>query len=81
VLPHLEVPPIHPHCSLWEVVHPNELKVERPDAVVLGEGEGPEGTVKGATCAGDFALVHQKLAVVQPDTRHLCVCVCVCVCG
>ena len=67
--------PIHSHRSLWETVHTNELEVERPDAIVLGEGESPEGAVKSATCAGDFALVHQKLAVVQPDTRHLCVCV------
>ena len=74
------MPPIHSHCSLWEVVQPNELEVERPNTVVLGEGEGPEGAVKGATCTGDLALIHQKLAVVQPDTRHLCVCVYVSVC-
>ena len=72
--------PIHSHRSLWEAVHTNELEVERPDAIVLGEGESPEGAVKSATCASNLALVHQKLAVVQPDTRHLCVCVCVRVC-
>ena len=74
MLPYLEVPSIHPDSSFWKVIHPNEFEVEWPDAVVLGEGEGPEGTVKGTSCACDLALVHEKLAVVQPDARHLRVC-------
>ena len=44
---------------------------------MLGEGEG---TVKGTSCACDLALVHEELAVVQPDARHLSVCL-LCVCG
>ena len=79
MLPYLEVSSIHPDGSFWKVIHSNELEVEWPDAVVLGEGEGPEGTVKGASCACDLALVHEELAVVQPDARHLSVCSCVCV--
>ena len=77
MLPYLEVPSIHPDGSFRKVIHPNELEIEWPDAVVLGEGEGSEGTVKGASCACDLALVHKELAVIQPDARHLCVCVCV----
>lgn len=80
MLPYLEVPSIHPDGSFRKVIHPNELEIEWPDTVVLGEGESSEGPVKGAPCACDLALVHEELAVVQPDARHLCVCLCVCAC-
>ena len=39
--------------------------------MVLRKREGLEGPVKSVPCLCDFALVHQTLAVVQPDTRHL----------
>ena len=38
---------------------------------MLGEGECSEGAVKRPPCTSDLALVHQKLAVVQPYPRHL----------
>ena len=80
MLSYLEIPSIHPDGSFRKVIHPNELEIEWPDTVVLGEGESSEGPVKGAPCACDLALVHEELAVVQPDARHLCVCVCLCLC-
>ena len=39
--------------------------------MVLRKREGLEGSVKSVTGLCDFGLVHQKLAIVQPDTRHL----------
>ena len=68
---YLEVPSVDPDCRLWEAVGAYEAEVEGPDAVVLGQRQGPEGTVKGAPGTGDPTLVHQELAVVQPDPRHL----------
>ena len=68
---HLEVSPVYPHCRLWHVIWASKLQVQRPYSVVLRKREGLEGPVKSVPCLCDFALVHQKLAVVQPDTRHL----------
>ena len=39
--------------------------------MVLRYRQGPKGTVERLSCACDFTLLHQKLAVVQPDSRHL----------
>ena len=39
--------------------------------MVLRYGQGPEGPVEGLSCACDFTLLHQKLTVVKPDSRHL----------
>ena len=49
----------------------DELDVEGPDAVVLGEWQGDQSVVKCASCLCDLPLVHEELAVVHPDTRHL----------
>ena len=38
---------------------------------MLGEGQGLQGSVKGPSGLGHLALVHQELAVVQPDPGHL----------
>lgn len=43
---HLQVSPPHTHGRLRDVVDHDELEVERPDAVVLGDGEGTQGTVE-----------------------------------
>ena len=43
---HLEVPPPHTHGCFWDAVSHDKLKVEWPDAVVLGDGQRTQGTVK-----------------------------------
>ena len=48
-----------------------ELDVEWPDAAVLSERQGLQGSVEGAPGLRHLPLVDEELAVVQPDTRHL----------
>ena len=67
----LEVPSIHAYGSLWQAVGAGELDVEWPDAAVLGERQGLQGSVEGAPGLGHLPLVDEELAVVQPDSRHL----------
>lgn len=45
--------------------------VEGPDAVVLGQGQGAQGTVEGAAGGGDERLLHEEVEVHLPDARHL----------
>ena len=68
---YLEVPPVHPDGRLLERHGADKLEVERPDPVMLGDGHCPQGAVERPARPGDLALVHQELAVVQPDSRHL----------
>ncbi len=68
---HFEVPPVYPEGSFREVIGSNKLEVEGPDTVVLGEGQRPEGAVECSPGASDLTLLHEKLAVVYPYTRHL----------
>ena len=49
----------------------DKLEVERPDAVVLGNGQGLQCAIKEVTDTTDLTLFHHELGVVQPDTRHL----------
>ena len=49
----------------------DELEIERPDAIVLRDGQSPECAVEGSARARDEALVHEELAVVKPNARHL----------
>ena len=49
----------------------HKLEIKRPKAMMLCDGESLEGAVEGVSGLRDFALVHQKLAVVQPNSRHL----------
>lgn len=39
--------------------------------MVLRNWQCPQGPVKGSPGTSDLALVNQKLAVIQPDSRHL----------
>ena len=39
--------------------------------MVLGDGQGSQRPVKRVPCVCDPALVHEELAVVEPDPRHL----------
>lgn len=68
---YLEEAPVAPHRRLRQRVGPEEAQVQGPDARVLCDGQGPEGAVKRAAGVRDTALVHQELAVVQPQTGHL----------
>ena len=36
----------------------DKFYVEGPDSVVLSEGEGSKGTVKGPTSPSNFTLIH-----------------------
>ena len=60
-----------PNSCLWDVMLPDKLQIQGPDAVMLGDGQSPQRTVQGPTCPCQLGLVHQKLTVVQPDARHL----------
>ena len=60
-----------PNGGLWNSVTFDELDVKRPNPVVLGDGQSPQGTVKDAPRPRDLFLVDQKLAVVHPNPRHL----------
>ena len=52
-------------------IGPHKFQVEGPDSVMLSYRQGPEGTVECLPGPRDLALLHEKLAVVQPDPRHL----------
>ena len=67
---HLDVAAEHSDPSLRDRVLPHKLNVQRPDAVVLGRGQGAQGTVKHAAGARDALLFHEELAIVDPDARH-----------
>ena len=49
----------------------HKLEVERPDPAMLGDGQRPQGSVEGTPRPRHLALVHEELAVVQPNPRHL----------
>lgn len=68
---YLKVASVYPEGSLWEVITPYEFEVEGPDPIVLCERKRSEGAVESPSGTRDLTLVHQKLAVVDPDTRHL----------
>ena len=69
--PDLEVSAIDSNGSLRHVVRADKLEVQRPYPAVLGEREGLEGSIKRPPRLGHLPLVHEELAVVQPDSRHL----------
>ncbi|BAT02889.1 Os07g0644400, partial [Oryza sativa Japonica Group] len=48
-----------------------EAEVERPDAVVLRDGERAQRAVEGAARAREQALVEQRGEVEHPDAGHL----------
>ena len=52
-------------------MHAYKLEVERPDAVMLGDGERSQGAVKRLATRTDLTLVHQELTVVKPYAGHL----------
>ena len=39
--------------------------------MMLSYGKGLQGAVERVSCLSNFALVHQKLAVAQPNSGHL----------
>ena len=47
-----------------------EAEVERPDAVVLRDGERAQRAVEGAACARDEALLEERGEVHLPYPRH-----------
>lgn len=61
---YLEEATVASHSSLRQWVGTQETEVQGPDARVLCDGKGPEGTIKGATGVCYSSLVHEELAVV-----------------
>ena len=59
--------PEHSDGGLRDVVHGDELDVERPDPVVLSGRQSSECTVKHPSGPRHLALLGKELAVVNPD--------------
>lgn len=68
---YLQVTAVDADGGLGQGVAPDELEIEGPDAVVLSDGQRPQGPVEGTARPRDPALIHQELAVIQPDAGHL----------
>lgn len=68
---YFEVSTKHADCSFWDVVLLEETNVDRPNSSVLCNWKSSERSVKNLTGSGDFALIHNELAEVHPNARHL----------
>mmetsp|Transcript_39001 Transcript_39001/g.90310 ORF Transcript_39001/g.90310 Transcript_39001/m.90310 type:complete len:204 (-) Transcript_39001:77-688(-) len=56
---------------LWNFSILDELHVQLPDAGMLRDGQRPKSAIERPSGTSDLLLLHQKLDVVKPDTRHL----------
>ena len=68
---HLNISSEDPHPCLRYRMRAHKLYINRPYPVMLGGWQGAQSTVHHSPCARYALLLHQKLAVVDPDARHL----------
>ena len=65
------MPSINSDCSLGYIVQIYKFQIQRPNTRVLCYRQSSQRAIKCPTCASYEALVHQKLAVIQPYPGHL----------
>lgn len=68
---YLEISSVYPNCCFRNFMLESKLNIQRPHPSVLSQRKGMKRTVKSSSCTCYFALVHQKLTIIQPNPRHL----------
>lgn len=68
---HLEVAVVDAHGRLGHAQPAHKAQVERPDALVLRDGQRAQRAVEGLARVRRARQPEQKLEVLEPDARHL----------
>ena len=62
---HFQISSIDAHRCFWNLgISRDEFDIQRPDAIVLRDGQSTNSSIEHLTRTSDLALIHEKLTII-----------------